>query len=99
MAAGDFPRLGGGLQGAIETGGGQLTVNSTNIFANGDIDTGFDKGTLDPSDDEIGGHEAAGVERTQEYRRAWQRRLNEGRWAAINWPRKWGGSTSDRAWP
>ena len=22
---------------------------------------------------------------------AWQRRLNEGRWAAINWPRDWGG--------
>ena len=24
-------------------------------------------------------------------RQAWQRRLNEGRWAAINWPREWGG--------
>ncbi|HLG92839.1 MAG TPA: acyl-CoA dehydrogenase family protein, partial [Acidimicrobiales bacterium] len=29
--------------------------------------------------------------RTMERRRAWQRRLNEGRWAAINWPREWGG--------
>ena len=24
-------------------------------------------------------------------RQAWQRRLNEGRWAAINWPQEWGG--------
>jgi alkylation response protein AidB-like acyl-CoA dehydrogenase len=24
-------------------------------------------------------------------RKAWQRRLNEGRWAAINWPKEWGG--------
>jgi alkylation response protein AidB-like acyl-CoA dehydrogenase len=29
--------------------------------------------------------------RTQERRRDWQRRLNEGRWAAINWPRSWNG--------
>ena len=29
--------------------------------------------------------------RTMERRKAWQRRLNEGRWAAINWPREWGG--------
>ncbi|HEY3700824.1 MAG TPA: acyl-CoA dehydrogenase family protein, partial [Acidimicrobiales bacterium] len=28
---------------------------------------------------------------TMERRRAWQRRLNEGRWAAINWPTEWGG--------
>ena len=24
-------------------------------------------------------------------RQAWQRRLHEGRWAAINWPKSWGG--------
>jgi alkylation response protein AidB-like acyl-CoA dehydrogenase len=29
--------------------------------------------------------------RTMERRRAWQRKLNEGRWAAINWPKEWGG--------
>ncbi|MGH9030222.1 MAG: acyl-CoA dehydrogenase family protein [Acidimicrobiales bacterium] len=29
--------------------------------------------------------------RTMARRQAWQRRLNEGRWAAINWPREWGG--------
>ncbi|MGZ8733804.1 MAG: acyl-CoA dehydrogenase family protein, partial [Acidimicrobiia bacterium] len=29
--------------------------------------------------------------RTQERRKDWQRRLNEGRWAAINWPREWNG--------
>lgn len=35
--------------------------------------------------------DAAGVMRSMERRRAWQRKLNEGRWAAINWPREWGG--------
>jgi alkylation response protein AidB-like acyl-CoA dehydrogenase len=29
--------------------------------------------------------------RTMRRRQAWQRRLNEGRWAAINWPPEWGG--------
>ena len=29
--------------------------------------------------------------RTMARRRAWQRRLNEDRWAAINWPKAWGG--------
>src|SRR5438445_2505388 len=33
----------------------------------------------------------ANLSRTMTRRRAWQRRLNEGRWAAINWPREWGG--------
>ena len=32
-----------------------------------------------------------GVLRTMRRRQAWQRRLNEGGWAAINWPRQWGG--------
>ena len=27
----------------------------------------------------------------QERRQDWQRRLNEGRWAAINWPKEWNG--------
>jgi alkylation response protein AidB-like acyl-CoA dehydrogenase len=35
--------------------------------------------------------QAAGIARTQERRRDWQRRLHEGRWAAINWPKEWGG--------
>jgi alkylation response protein AidB-like acyl-CoA dehydrogenase len=30
-------------------------------------------------------------DRTQERRKDWQRRLDEGRWAAINWPRDWHG--------
>jgi alkylation response protein AidB-like acyl-CoA dehydrogenase len=34
---------------------------------------------------------AGGIERSQERRRDWQRRLNEGRWAAIRWPKDWGG--------
>jgi alkylation response protein AidB-like acyl-CoA dehydrogenase len=42
-------------------------------------------------DDDPGGPQSAGIARTQERRRDWQRRLNEGRWAAINWPRDWGG--------
>ncbi|HZU78655.1 MAG TPA: hypothetical protein VE991_01960, partial [Acidimicrobiales bacterium] len=29
--------------------------------------------------------------RTMLRRQAWQRRLHEGRWAAINWPKAWGG--------
>jgi alkylation response protein AidB-like acyl-CoA dehydrogenase len=33
----------------------------------------------------------ANISRTMARRRAWQRRLNEGRWAAINWPKEWGG--------
>jgi alkylation response protein AidB-like acyl-CoA dehydrogenase len=35
--------------------------------------------------------EAGSLERTMKRRQAWQQRLNEGRWAAINWPREWGG--------
>ena len=34
---------------------------------------------------------SAALMSTMERRRAWQRRLNEGRWAAINWPTEWGG--------
>ncbi len=34
---------------------------------------------------------AAGVMKFMERRRAWQRKLNEGRWAAIHWPKEWGG--------
>ncbi|MEE8477304.1 MAG: acyl-CoA dehydrogenase family protein [Gemmatimonadales bacterium] len=34
---------------------------------------------------------AAGVMKSMERRRAWQRKLNEGRWAAIHWPKEWGG--------
>ena len=33
----------------------------------------------------------AGIERSQERRRDWQRRLHEGHWAAIRWPKSWGG--------
>jgi alkylation response protein AidB-like acyl-CoA dehydrogenase len=31
------------------------------------------------------------LRRTMARRQAWQRRLHEGRWAAINWPVQWGG--------
>jgi alkylation response protein AidB-like acyl-CoA dehydrogenase len=38
-----------------------------------------------------GGAKDAGIARTQDRRKDWQRRLNEGRWAAINWPKDWNG--------
>ncbi len=34
---------------------------------------------------------ATGIMRSMERRRAWQRELNQGRWAAIHWPSEWGG--------
>jgi alkylation response protein AidB-like acyl-CoA dehydrogenase len=37
------------------------------------------------------GASGAGVMAQMERRRAWQRTLNEGRWAAISWPAEWGG--------
>lgn len=40
---------------------------------------------------EIGDDHADETTRTMARRQAWQRRLNEGRWAAINWPKEWGG--------
>lgn len=33
-------------------------------------------------------------ERSQQRRQAWQRKLNEGRWAAVHWPEEWGGRSS-----
>ena len=42
-------------------------------------------------DEDPGGGRRAGVARTQSRRQAWQRRLDEGGWAAIRWPREWGG--------
>ena len=40
---------------------------------------------------EIGGAHGDDTGRTMARRRAWQRRLHAGRWAAINWPVEWGG--------
>ncbi len=40
-------------------------------------------------DTDAGGE--ASFDRTQARRQDWQRRLDEGRWAAINWPRQWHG--------
>ena len=40
---------------------------------------------------ETAGAGASGVLAQMERRRAWQRLLNQGRWAAINWPEEWGG--------
>jgi alkylation response protein AidB-like acyl-CoA dehydrogenase len=40
---------------------------------------------------ENAGPGGAGVMRAMERRRAWQRCLHQGRWAAIHWPREWGG--------
>src|ERR1700738_3831501 len=40
---------------------------------------------------EIGEQHTDVTRRTMARRQAWQRRLNEGKWAAINWPIEWGG--------
>ncbi|MHB1911132.1 MAG: acyl-CoA dehydrogenase family protein [Acidimicrobiales bacterium] len=40
---------------------------------------------------EIGPEQSDSTLRTMQRRQAWQRRLNQGRWAAINWPVEWGG--------
>jgi alkylation response protein AidB-like acyl-CoA dehydrogenase len=45
--------------------------------------------TDDDADAQGGG--AGGVMGQMERRRAWQRELNTGRWAAISWPKEWGG--------
>lgn len=42
-------------------------------------------------DDDAGPAGGSGVLQSMERRRAWQRKLNEGRWAAITWPEEWGG--------
>jgi len=34
---------------------------------------------------------SANLSRRMVRQKAWQRRMNEGRWAAINWPKEWGG--------
>ncbi len=45
----------------------------------------------DWSDDGTAAGDPSGFERTQARRKDWQRRLDDGRWAAINWPRDWHG--------
>ncbi len=46
----------------------------------------------DPStEDTNGSADYGGLMRSMERRKAWQRTLNEGRWAAISWPEEWGG--------
>jgi alkylation response protein AidB-like acyl-CoA dehydrogenase len=41
--------------------------------------------------DDAAGPGSGGIMAAMERRRAWQRKLNEGRWAAIGWPEEWGG--------
>jgi alkylation response protein AidB-like acyl-CoA dehydrogenase len=43
------------------------------------------------TEDLSGSQDYGGLLRSMERRKAWQRKLNEGRWAAINWPTEWGG--------
>ncbi|MBV9934659.1 MAG: acyl-CoA dehydrogenase family protein [Actinobacteria bacterium] len=42
-------------------------------------------------DDDGGPAGAGGIMGAMDRRKAWQRRLNEGRWAAITWPSEWNG--------
>ncbi len=45
----------------------------------------------DTGEDDLAGAGSGGVMQAMERRRAWQRTLNGGRWAAIGWPEEWGG--------
>jgi alkylation response protein AidB-like acyl-CoA dehydrogenase len=56
-----------------------LDANLPEFQSQGEIGSAGDEGHLDS------------LRRTMARRQAWQRRLHEGRWAAINWPREWGG--------
>jgi alkylation response protein AidB-like acyl-CoA dehydrogenase len=51
------------------------------------LDQHLEQFLLETEDEE---QRAAGVP-SQERRKAWQRRLNEGGWAAVHWPTEWGG--------
>ena len=42
-------------------------------------------------DEDPGGGRQGGIARSQDRRKDWQKRLDEGRWAAINWPLDWHG--------
>jgi alkylation response protein AidB-like acyl-CoA dehydrogenase len=53
------------------------------------LDDWADRGAADG--DPADGPAGAGFDRTQARRQDWQRRLDGGRWAAINWPREWNG--------
>jgi len=50
-------------------------------------------GDMAPDDDaeSAAGPGAGGIMGAMEKRRAWQRTLNSGQWAAITWPEEWGG--------
>ena len=54
-------------------------------------DAGAGAGADRSSDTTADDRAASGVMAAMERRRAWQRTLNEGRWAAISWPTEWGG--------
>ncbi|HZN13878.1 MAG TPA: acyl-CoA dehydrogenase family protein [Acidimicrobiales bacterium] len=56
---------------------GWLDENLTKFFAE------YGEESTDPG--------VSGIMGAMERRRSWQRRLNEGRWAAITWPEEWGG--------
>ncbi len=49
----------------------------------------------DSDDNDTPNAGAGGVISQMERRRAWQRKLNEGRWAAISWPEEWGGRNAN----
>lgn len=55
------------------------------------LDAELPRFLADWSDDGAAAGGTTGFERTQARRRDWQRRLDGGGWAAINWPREWHG--------
>jgi len=58
-----------------------LDENLPKFLAEWSADEGDDESAAGPG----------GIMHAMERRRAWQRKLNEGRWAAISWPEAWGG--------
>ena len=51
------------------------------------LDTELPQFLADWTDTGTDDNQASGFDRTQARRKDWQRRLNDGRWAAINWPK------------
>ena len=64
-----------------------LDANLPDFLDQGEIDAVGADGAVD----DVAGGDRDDTRRTMARRQAWQRRLHEGRWAAINWPREWGG--------
>jgi len=69
-----------------------LDTNLAAFLAEWSADHGDDADeSADLAGSSPGGSPGGGIMHAMERRRAWQRRLVDGRWAAITWPEEWGG--------